>query len=421
MSPVASDRPASDLAGIISEKKLLICVGSGGAGKTSMAAAIGVHAALRGRRVLVLTIDPARRLANSLGLERFGNQETQIDISPLGQTKGELWAMMLDPQRTFDELIKRVAKDPKRQQAILENHVYKNITDTIVGNQEYMATEKLYDVVSSGRYDLVVLDTPPVKNALDFLESPGRMARFVDKRIMKWFLTPYDEGRVFGRLLMGTSAVLFRLLSYIFGREFLSDLSEFFLHFRDLYDGFQVRHSAVLDMFHSAETAFLVVTAPNRPSNDVALFFLRELASRQMPSLGVVVNQRHRTLGSSLDPSVVLGERAATLSEDLSRHTAGSLLARLGSAHRRLCELSRYEEQLVGELEDVIGQDQHIWQVPRLAGEVHDIHALSTVGALLLGAATGSDAAPAAPAAPVAPAAPADPADPANSPTSSGS
>jgi hypothetical protein len=144
-----------------------------------------------------------------------------------------------------------------------------------------------------------------------------------------------------------------------------------------------------------------VVTAPNRPSNDVALFFLRELGSRKMPSLGVVVNQRHQTLGSSLDPSAVLGERAATLASDLSRHTAGSLLARLGSAHRRLCELSHYEEQLVNELQDVIGDDQHIWQVPRLAGEVHDIHALSIVGDLLLGAATGSEAAvPAAPAAP---------------------
>ena len=198
-----------DLAALIAEKQLLICVGSGGVGKTSMAAAIGVDAARRGRRVLVLTIDPARRLANSLGLERFGNQETRIDLRPVGAQGGELWAMMLDSQQTFDELIRRVAGSEERQQAILNNHVYQSITDTIVGNQEYMATEKLYDVVTSGRFDLVVLDTPPVKNALDFLESPGRMARFVDKRIMKWFLTPYDEKRVFGRLLMGTSAVLF--------------------------------------------------------------------------------------------------------------------------------------------------------------------------------------------------------------------
>jgi anion-transporting ArsA/GET3 family ATPase len=216
------------LGEVIRQRKLLICVGSGGVGKTTLAASVGVRAAREGRRVLVLTIDPARRLANSLGLKQFGNSETRINLDELEDAAGELWAMMLDPQHTFDDLIRRVARTPERQEAILNNHVYRSITDTIVGNQEYMATEKLYDVVDSGRYDLVVLDTPPVKNALDFLESPGRMARFVDKRIMKWFLTPYDEGKVFGRFLMGTSAVLFRLLSYIFGREFLTDLSEFF-------------------------------------------------------------------------------------------------------------------------------------------------------------------------------------------------
>lgn len=379
---------SSELADIIAQKNLLICVGSGGVGKTSMAAAIGLHAARQGRRVLVLTIDPARRLANSLGLERFGNQETRIDLTalgqPRGQSQGELWAMMLDPQRTFDDLIRRVARDPERQKAILENHVYQNITDTIVGNQEYMATEKLYDVVSSERYDLVVLDTPPVKNALDFLESPGRMARFVDKRVMKWFLTPYDEGRVFGRLLMGTSAVLFRLLSYIFGREFLGDLSEFFMHFRDLYEGFQDRHSAVLEMFHSTETAFLVVTAPNRPAMDVAQFFLKELRTRSMPAIGVVVNQCHQTLGTALDPDAILGAAAKASSDGLANHTAGAVLARLGAAHRRLLELSRHESQLAAELKEIIRPGQHIWNVPRLPGEVHDLHALAHVGDILL-------------------------------------
>ncbi len=293
--------------------------------------------------------------------------------------------MMLDPQHTFDNLIKRIAKDPERQQAILDNHIYKSITDTIVGNQEYMATEKLYDVVESGRYDLVVLDTPPVKNALDFLESPGRMARFVDKRIMKWFLTPYDEGRVFGRFLMGTSAVLFRLLSYIFGREFLTDLSEFFLHFRDLYEGFQQRHLAVMEMFHSSRTSFLVVTAPNRPSVDVARFFIDELQSRKMPSAGVVINQRHHTLGQPVDVHEVLGELAHQQAEGLAPHTAEALLARLGSSHRRLQELSAIENDMVAELRGVLPDDQHIWQIPRLPGEVHDLPALGRVGDFLFG------------------------------------
>ena len=379
------------LGEVIRQRKLLICVGSGGVGKTTLAASVGVRAAREGRRVLVLTIDPARRLANSLGLKQFGNSETRINLDELEDATGELWAMMLDPQHTFDDLIRRVARTPERQEAILNNHVYRSITDTIVGNQEYMATEKLYDVVDSGRYDLVVLDTPPVKNALDFLESPGRMARFVDKRIMKWFLTPYDEGKVFGRFLMGTSAVLFRLLSYIFGREFLTDLSEFFLHFRDLYEGFQQRHSAVMEMFHAASTSFLVVTAPNRPSVDVARFFIDELQSRDMPSVGVLVNQCHRTLGRELDPEAVLGALARERSDGLVRHTAGALLARLGSAHRRLCELTAIEHELIEELQGATPPSQSVWTVPRFPGEVHDLPALGQVGDHLFGAIAPRD------------------------------
>ena len=170
----------------------------GGVGKTTTAAAIGLRAAKEGRRVMVLTIDPARRLANALGLSQFGNEETRIKLDE--EIKGELWAMMLDGGKTFDELVARLAKDEKTRQGIYENNIYRSITETIVGNQEYMATEKLYDVIDSGRYDLVILDTPPVKNALDFLDSPGRMARFVDKRIMKWFLTQKGEKNIINQL-----------------------------------------------------------------------------------------------------------------------------------------------------------------------------------------------------------------------------
>ena len=219
---------------LIENKKLLICVGAGGVGKTSLSATIGLQAAIMGRKVLVLTIDPAKRLANSLGLEKFGNTETKIDLSSVDGARGELWAMMLDGQKTFDELIANLSDDEETKQRILNNNIYQGITDTIVGNQEYMATEKLYDVVSSGRYDLVILDTPPVKNALDFLDSPGRMARFVDKRVMKWFLTSKTKKKgLLNRLLTGTSAVLFKILGYIFGQEFLEDIAVFFINFRE--------------------------------------------------------------------------------------------------------------------------------------------------------------------------------------------
>jgi len=272
-----------NLEELLETKRLFICVGAGGVGKTSMAASIGLRAAIKGKKVLVLTIDPARRLANSLGLKHFGNDETKIDLSTLKNVEGELWAMMLDGRKTFDDLIHRLAPDEATKNAILSNNIYKSITDTIVGNQEYMATEQLYNVINSGLYDLVVLDTPPVKNALDFLDSPGRMARFVDKRVMKWFLKPYEEKRIFGKLIAGTSAALFRLLSYIFGREFIEDITIFFQHFRDLYEGFQERHIAVERLFREEKTAFLIISAPHEPAIEVAEFFLKELQKRSLP------------------------------------------------------------------------------------------------------------------------------------------
>ena len=247
-----------------------------------------------------------------------------------------------------------------------------------------MATEKLYDVVASGRYDLVVLDTPPVKNALDFLDAPGRLSRFLDKRIMKWFLEPYDEKRVFSRLMSGTSAVVFRLLGHIFGREFLQDISDFFLHFRDMYDGFRERHEAVVKMFHAPDTRFVVVCAPNEPSIEVAQFFLDEFRTRKLPGAGVIVNQVHPTSGAPLDPDEVLGSRATALSADLEPHTADRLLARLGAAHRRLRELSGIEEQQIRGVADRLDRAQHLWKVPRLETQVHDLRALSRVGGILM-------------------------------------
>lgn len=369
---------------IIGSRKLVVCVGSGGVGKTTTAAAIGLQAAIRGRKVLVLTIDPARRLANSLGLSRFGNDEMRIDLSALPEAKGELWAMMLDNQKTFDDLIRRISPSEEQREAILKNRIYRATADNISGSQDYMATEMLFDVVETGRYDLVVLDTPPVKNALDFLEAPGRLARFLDKRVMKWFLSPYDKARVFGRLLNSTSAVVFRLLSYVFGREFLDDLAEYFQHFRDLYDGFRERQEAVVQMFHDRQrTCFLVVCAPNGPSLEVARFFLDELHDRRMPNPGVIVNQRHITLGQSLDVRGELGASIDALGSDLPSTARSSLLARLGAAHRRLLGLSQAEEGLVAELLGALRANQVSWQVPRLDDEVNDLGGLSRVGSFL--------------------------------------
>ena len=362
---------------MLEANRLIICVGSGGVGKTTTAAAIGLKAAKEGRRVLVLTIDPARRLANSLGLNQFGNEETRIQLD--NDVEGQLWAMMLDTRSTFDALINRVSPDAETRERILNNRVYRHISDSFGGSQEYMATEQLYEVVNSGQYDLVVLDTPPVKNALDFLESPGRLVQFLDKRILSWFLAPYEEKRVVGRLFRGTSALVFKLLGYIFGREFLDELAEFLFIFRDLYDGFRERHEAVIDLLSKPGTTFSVVCAPNEPSVAVARYFLEELSDRSMPCAGVLLNQMHPTLGESIEPSAVLGERIESLSRDLSEHTASQLLARLGANHRRLLGMSLAEQALASTLKQHLGPGQHMWQIPRLEREVHDIDALGKI------------------------------------------
>lgn len=360
-----------NLRELVQTRKLLVCVGSGGVGKTTTAASLGLAGALAGRRTLVLTIDPARRLANSLGLQEFGNTEVRIQLGP--EVKGELWAMMLDAPSTLRDVIQKVAKDNSQRDAVYNNRIFQAISGSFSGSQEYMATERLYDVHNSGRYDLIILDTPPVKNALDFLESPGRLARFLDRQIMKWFLTPYEEDRVFGkRFLIGTTAVVYRLLGHIFGKEFLGELSVFFTLFRDFYEGFRERHEAVGRMFVSDATRFLVVAAPTDPSVEVAKFFLTELSQRNCPTAGVLVNQVHHCSKTPPEVEGLLG----TLAREMDPVVAPSVLARLGAAHRRLRELASMDLQRVEELRRASGARLWLKVVPRMSGEVHDLEGL---------------------------------------------
>ncbi len=373
----------SHIQSILLDKRLLICVGAGGVGKTSMAATMGVQAALMGRKVLVLTIDPAKRLANSLGLQEFGNKEMQIDLSSLGETSGELWAMMLDGKQAFHELIDRVADNEHTKQAIYKNNIYQSIADTIVGNQEYMATEKLYDVIDSGNYDLIILDTPPVKNALDFLESPGRMAQFVDKRIMKWFLADGKDRSFIRRLVSGTSAKLFGLLGHIFGKDFLEDIVVFFQHFRELYEGFQERHEAVEKLFRDSKTGFLIVCSPTEPATDVARFFVEQLRLRRMPLLGVIANQCHQTMFISKEENSML-ELCQSLNDGLANDTSKRMVARMRSAHKRLMLLHEHEEDLIQRVSKELGTKHFLHRIPKIQGEVHDLIALNKVGGFLL-------------------------------------
>lgn len=370
------------LAALIHEKALIVCVGSGGVGKTSVAASIGLKAALEGRRVLVLTIDPARRLADAMGLKAVGNEEHPVPLEG-ARPGGELRALMLDTRSTFDDLVRRVSPDEATRERIFSNNIYQIISDSFGTSQAYMSTEKLYDVWTSRRYDLIVLDTPPVKNALDFLDSPGRMARFLDRHILKWFLKPYDEKKVFGKVLVGTSGVVFRLLGAVFGREFLTDLSLFLMAFRELYDGFRERHEAVLKLFGAPQTAFLTVCAPHEPSVEVAAFFRRELLERGLPFAGVVVNRIHRAGEASPQALERLDQVARELAGDLPGPVAPSLVARLDKAHGRLRAVARQEAVGVERALSLAPRDGVRVQVPRLPEPIRDLSGLEVLNTFL--------------------------------------
>lgn len=357
--------------------RLLVCVGSGGVGKTTLAAALALRAALEGRRVLVLTIDPARRLADSLGLRVNGNEPVRVPL-PEGEARGELWALMLDPSCTFRELIERVSPDPATTARILDNRIFQAIADSIAGSQDYMATELLFEVMQGGAYDLVVLDTPPSSHALDFLDAPGRLARFTDRQIMRWFLAPTERDPGLSRLLMGTSAVVFKLLAHIFGKPFLDELHEFFDAFRELYEGFRLRAERVTETFRAPGTAFLVVAAPAEGSLEVARFFLGELRGRGIRCLGLAVNRCHQVAGELPDPAVLRGPLEG-LAADLPPATGEVLLARLGAADRRLRELAALEERRLQPMQRLLTRQQGLWRVPLLLGQAHDLRALAAL------------------------------------------
>lgn len=371
-----------DLNAWMDEAGLVVCVGSGGVGKTTTAATLGLWAALRGRRVMVLTIDPAKRLANSLGLERFGNSETRIDLAGLPETQGELWAMMLDSRSTWDSLIARVAPTDAVRERILHNRVFRVMADTFAGSQEYMATEKLYDLVSSGSYDLVVLDTPPVKNALDFLESPGRLISFLDEKILGWFLSPYDRATVFGSLMGGASTVFFRLLGTLFGSDFVDDLTELMRDFKELYEGFRTRHTETLRLFRATTTHFVTVCAPTESSVEVAEFFQAELRNRELQRTAVIVNQVHSCQAAEDDAAAVLGPHVAAVG-GVDTSVTARLLARLSMAHRRLRDLAAAERILIDRAGRAATGVRFFCEIPRLDDDVCDLQGLHEVGRAL--------------------------------------
>ena len=291
------------LESIVTERHIIVCTGAGGVGKTTTAASLAIAAARRGRRTIVLTIDPARRLAQSLGLSELDNTPRAVaDVEGLD-------AMMLDMKRTFDDVIERHADSPARAARIKGNRFYQQLSNSLAGTQEYMAMEKLYDLHATGEYDCIVIDTPPTRNALDFLDAPKRLTGFLEGRFLKMFLAPgMAAGKLATRAVGFGTGLFMKAASRLTGQAVLSDLAEFFQSFEGMYEGFKQRALAVYKLLQGPTAAFVVVSSPEEPALREARYFLQRLASDGMPTAGLVVNRVTRVAQNGL--SKLTRERA---------------------------------------------------------------------------------------------------------------
>lgn len=309
----------SSLTEIVRTKKVIVCCGAGGVGKTTTSAAIGVAAAKEGRRVLVLTIDPAKRLAQAMGIQPSARAPTRISAEVLqqaGVTTGTLDAWMLNPDVVFEGLVRRLAPTPQQAQRILDSRLFRHLSELVAGMQEYTAAEALYELSSSGQYDLVVLDTPPARNALDFLEAPGKLARFLDEKILALFLPAQRSG-----FFKKATELIGGVFTRVFGAEFFSEIQEFLGAFSGMFGPMRAHAEGVRNLLVSKEAAFVLVTSPDQAALADARYFRDRIAQMGLPFAGFVLNRSWvRTEGFLAPSSLKLGSAELTTKlEELAR------------------------------------------------------------------------------------------------------
>lgn len=352
-------------------KRIVICAGSGGVGKTTTSAALAMGLAAEGARVAVVTIDPAKRLATSLGLEELGNEPRLVDPQRFAdhglEMRGELWAMMLDAKRTFDELIENLAPDEKTRDDVLSNRIYQELSGAVAGSQEFTAIAKIYELDNDEDYDVIVLDTPPSRNALDFLDAPDRLTGFFEGRALRVFLAPTGlAAKVMGR---GTG-VVFSVLKKVTGVDLLTDLSVFFRALGGLIDGFKERAAGVKAILTDPATTFLIVSSPEREPVDEAIFLRGKLREAGMPFGGLVVNRVHVATDDMQDT----GTLAAELTDELGEKLAGKVARTLDEFHvlaiRDAASIKRLSKEL-GDSDPIV--------IPHLDGDVHDVEGLLAI------------------------------------------
>jgi anion-transporting ArsA/GET3 family ATPase len=385
-----SDDRAKSLEHLMAAKEIVIVCGSGGVGKTTTAAAAAaMSAASLGGKVLVVTVDPARRLANALGLEGFGNLEKRVPADAFKQAgvepRGELWAAMLDTKESWDAIINLHAPDKETARRILENPLYQNVSGRFVQSHDYIAMERLYEIHTSGDYDLIVVDTPPTRNAIDFLEAPEHMADFFSSRFLRWLTAPARS-----RVINFATRPFYQVADRILGTQFLQDISEFFLNFQSMYDGFVERARAVERLLHDRRTTFIVVSTLEDVPVREAEFFIDALDERHFHLGALVLN---KVLPSYLlDPGATLVAQrlcadAAEVANKVESFTSNTqlvapVLREIGESYLNFQVVAKREQEQRAELAhapDVVAT------VPYFDTDIYDLAGLLNLGRQIWG------------------------------------
>jgi anion-transporting ArsA/GET3 family ATPase len=353
------------LADLVTSRSVVVCCGPGGVGKTTVAGVLALEAARRGRRAVVMTVDPAKRLADALGLQNLPNWPHKVD----GPWPGELWALMLDTKATFDSLVTKYSRRQTQAQAILANRFYKNMAEGLSGIQEYMAIEKLFELNDEKRFDLIVIDTPPTRNALDFLDAPRRLTGFIDNKFYKFLMAPSRPG--LKALNLATAAIL-RGVSKVVGSEVVADAVTFFQAFEGMEEGFRDRSHRMRGLLADSGTAFVLVASPRRDAVREVGFFAEKLRQSGIVVKGLVVNRTHPRFGTGLAEAD--RERALTL--------AGTPL---GPLYENLADFSQMAAAEGSHIDSLVAKvrAQALAKVPELSTDVHDLDGMSEIARYL--------------------------------------
>jgi len=376
--------PRLDIDRIIDDRRtrIIVCCGSGGVGKTTTAAALGVRAAERGRQVCVLTVDPARRLAQSMGLTSLDNTPRLVDGID-DEAGGSLHAMMLDMKRTFDEIVEAHA-DPVRAAQILANPFYQSLSSSFAGTQEYMAMEKLGQLRRSNEWDLIVVDTPPSRSALDFLDAPERLGRFLDGRLIKVLTAPVKAGRPFGRVLNAGFSVMTGAMTKLLGGQVLRDAQTFITAFDTMFGGFRERAEATYRLLQAPGTSFLVIAMPEPDALREASYFVERLAEERMPLAGLILNRVHSSGTFPLSAAQSLGAAETLEASGANEGTGESsasypVTAAALRLHAARMNLGERERRVAGSFRSAHPAIP-VLEVPALPEDVHDLTGLRRVG-----------------------------------------